>query len=258
MSCPGAGSSSGPTPGSPPPPLRPRLRAPPRPPRRNGQNRRHHPDDPPSRQSPSRHRRRMITPDLARVSGQALYLSFNLISIHIRSYAEDSLICLTDERGTAVSSMLGVATHPCITKRKRPCFPTLPRPGSGLQTLPGTGRPCRACPRALRTLRFSRNAVACYRALERLRELPAVAVRVPGRAGGRAVRACRRGAVRGIMRWRRWCSCAWSRSSPGATAPCTTRCRRADRRREAVLPAGGGLPQAVDGPQARGGSRSTT
>ena len=52
----------------------------------------------------------------------ALSLTFNLISIHIRSYAEDSLICLTDERGTAVSSMLGVATHPCITKRKRPCF----------------------------------------------------------------------------------------------------------------------------------------
>jgi hypothetical protein len=53
---------------------------------------------------------------------RALILSFNPISGHIRALRYYSRICATSIRGTAVSLMLGVATHPQRGKGNGRCW----------------------------------------------------------------------------------------------------------------------------------------
>src|SRR6266566_2859730 len=64
--------------------------------------------------------------------------------------------------------MLGVTTHP-HHKKETAVLPTLPRPGSGLQTVPGTGPTVRCVPTGAPDPAVFADAVARYRALERLR-----------------------------------------------------------------------------------------
>ena len=64
--------------------------------------------------------------------------------------------------------MLGVTTHP-HHKKETAVLSTLPRPGSGLQTVPGTGPVLPCVPAGAPDPAVFADAVARYRALERLR-----------------------------------------------------------------------------------------
>ena len=64
--------------------------------------------------------------------------------------------------------MLGVTTHP-TSQEGNGRAPTLPRPGSGLQTVPGTGPALPLVPTGAPDPAVFADAVARYRALERLR-----------------------------------------------------------------------------------------
>src|SRR5437764_1339642 len=85
--------------------------------------------------------------------------------------------------------------HTSASREETAVLHTLPRPCSRLQTVPGTGDVLpAACP--VPDPAVFREAVARWRAL-RAGGVPAAAVRLPHGTGGRAVRAGRRGLVRG-------------------------------------------------------------
>ncbi len=153
--------------------------------------------------------------------------------------------------------MLGVTTHPASRERNgRASYPAMARfraanhPGN--RAGPAVSARRRAGPGGLRG---RGDALPGAGAAARV---PAVAVSVPGRAGGCPVRAGRRGLVRRSRRDVAGAAEPGTGVHPRPRRPLRRACRRPDRRREAVLPAGGGAAAGrgrAGGPRVDRGAR---